>query len=775
MVKPINSGLEFSLPPSSSQIEIIGERRIPRRLHRIDNKQKALLEQAHAWAQNLSRQQKPGVNLPAEVLETIRSFHRRQMETASHVPSQVSAAEESLCNDQNEAISEPSSREAGFERDSGDDEEDIGTPIPWSQTPSPQCSPKAVQPRLISQSPSAPQSSPSQAGAHPPRFPSQSREPERHTEGQHKIDTEQLFVSQISARSPLQPTLDGTNVQKKLAFNDFPSSSLGMEEELEMVAPAAFTKHIAAANKVVGLNPTPPSAQVQVPSTFEAPNSSVTEASPKKRQERPRSISMAKVLQRAAASTKMASTSLAAARMVPPKPNPPPGFEDTQSTADSSDSIIPATRPSLSSMKPPEAKTIESTIKETPSIPRSLHLQPYMGSSPGQSQDTVYPSTQDLPRKKFTDNRPVSPRFALTSPEARPSFRSGQHSSPEMRPFSPPAPDLEPEAPFIEYSVSYPSYIGSVGDFINACISIQYLQRKRALASYQYDDFIRAWYQGYLPYIKNLDPNDTPLTAIEWYMETVEEPLCLAKIVTKENLESILTFYADEVRKFHHSSDVLVEQPPASSPTRPSPEPAPKPDFEPGPDTYREVSQPVEDEALSVVPIITRHPQRPKTVAEDHEMEVPNVPPLPSPPQRRESRTHSVYTVPSNADKHAMTHPPSTPATSKSSARKRPSGDDFVRPAPKKLASNVSLPPSDNGSVVSDHSSASRYTAQPPASGPPRSTGPFQRRRRKDQDPDAKFQRWQAFLARRKPRGSDNISIASSAPVSATPTSGQKE
>ena len=69
---------------SSSAPDLLDKTRLPGQIFRIQKKQQELLDKADSWAQYLARQPKPGVNLPIEVLENLREFHRREKQAAEH-------------------------------------------------------------------------------------------------------------------------------------------------------------------------------------------------------------------------------------------------------------------------------------------------------------------------------------------------------------------------------------------------------------------------------------------------------------------------------------------------------------------------------------------------------------------------------------------------------------------------------------------------------------------------------------------------------------------
>ncbi|UQC88233.1 uncharacterized protein CLUP02_13756 [Colletotrichum lupini] len=99
----------------------------------------------------------------------------------------------------------------------------------------------------------------------------------------------------------------------------------------------------------------------------------------------------------------------------------------------------------------------------------------------------------------------------------------------------------------------YPSFSGSVGDFVKACFTIKDLRRKRLLPKWLYDDFIRAFVDGFVPYIQTLDDDEEPLSAYQWYVEYVDRPAYQGGVVTRENLYLVFKIYHSEFKSARES------------------------------------------------------------------------------------------------------------------------------------------------------------------------------------------------------------------------------
>ncbi|KAK1981247.1 hypothetical protein LZ30DRAFT_689347 [Colletotrichum cereale] len=97
--------------------------------------------------------------------------------------------------------------------------------------------------------------------------------------------------------------------------------------------------------------------------------------------------------------------------------------------------------------------------------------------------------------------------------------------------------------PLEAFRNAYPSYSGSIGDFVKACLTIKDLRRKLLLPKWLYDDFIRAFVEGFIPYIETLDDDESPLSAYQWYVEYVDLPAFQGGVVTRENLHQVFKVY----------------------------------------------------------------------------------------------------------------------------------------------------------------------------------------------------------------------------------------
>ncbi|KAK6201757.1 hypothetical protein LQW54_009416 [Pestalotiopsis sp. IQ-011] len=267
------SGQASSQFPSTAS-ELFDATKIPRSIFGIHKKQQELLDKEDSWAQYLARQPKPGVCLPADVLGNLRQFYRCQKHAAEHAVSSLESSKDGESNSSQDAnIASQASqvpRANSIASENVSEDEDVGSKISWSSSPEPED--KITRPERSVSSHKSPKNDERTRKESVGPAPST---PSSQVHEDYNDNEVQPFMTQVPARSPpLPPTLMEAKTQQRpnpkpvAAFNDFPSSSLGVDDELEVVAPNALTVEQPAAKKSSQSNPTPPSAQVQVPYTL---------------------------------------------------------------------------------------------------------------------------------------------------------------------------------------------------------------------------------------------------------------------------------------------------------------------------------------------------------------------------------------------------------------------------------------------------------------------------------------------------------------------------
>ncbi|KAJ9151813.1 hypothetical protein NKR23_g2738 [Pleurostoma richardsiae] len=317
---------------------------------------------------------------------------------------------------------------------------------------------------------------------------------------------------------------------------------------------------------------------------------------------------------------------------------------------------------------------------------------------------------------------------------------------------------LSPETfthhPYSAYMRTYEKYEGNLKNYVRACVYLEYLQRRRWLSSFLYDDFIRA-FTNYIRYVENLDEDNQPLSAVEWYNETVDKPQYTKGIVTRHNLEGILKTYPEQVSTAYDSQEKRTLLAEAQLTGREAISPA------------LEESQPLQESGGEDT---TQAPEK----ADGNVEKVSGSPRLHSSTSihvgsdsfEEKNASDEVTEVAATQDVGTIvTQPPIV-----SPRLTQPSVDRTQRIPQTVLKTKMAPPPLPRKSVISSPADAARPPSLPAnsplASVVSRTSSTKSRRkiegperksktksRRKDEDPDARSRRFQKFLERRR-RGS---------------------
>ena len=93
--------------------------------------------------------------------------------------------------------------------------------------------------------------------------------------------------------------------------------------------------------------------------------------------------------------------------------------------------------------------------------------------------------------------------------------------------------------PYEVFTEMYPEYTetysGSLRQFIKACIYLEYLQQRRKLKESCWDELIRAFASGYIPYLNSNPPE--ALSMIEWFSDTTGPNVFEGGVITRQNLQ----------------------------------------------------------------------------------------------------------------------------------------------------------------------------------------------------------------------------------------------
>lgn len=93
-----------------------------------------------------------------------------------------------------------------------------------------------------------------------------------------------------------------------------------------------------------------------------------------------------------------------------------------------------------------------------------------------------------------------------------------------------------------QFRLSYPAYNASDRRFIKACTYLEWLKNDKRAAPHPslWDDFIRAWCDDYLTYIRNCKPGEEKMSGIDFYNEFVTDPKFTNRVITPGNLQEAL-------------------------------------------------------------------------------------------------------------------------------------------------------------------------------------------------------------------------------------------
>ncbi|KAI0203458.1 hypothetical protein F4808DRAFT_416654 [Astrocystis sublimbata] len=709
--------------PGSSPSGALDDDKIRRVLVKIPSAQKKLLD-GYSWASKLSQRTNGFINVPPEVLEQLKdSYSRRGPSLESdkagvqaHVAADGAEVDRVIPGPSGKTFSAPihdDGRGEGDDEAGDDDEEEARSEhIPWSQSPDSHRFPRDAKPREPSEEPGEERSQP--------------------------------FDTQLPKKSPLKPTLP-TSPAAQTSLPSLSQESHGLEDELEVEVPVALAYDLKPINKSAQpMLATPPSAQV-VPSTLDlslqsgsTSESARMDSQPKPQSRKPAAYKRVGNLYQGPKPT--ASSSHLHTNTEPAKDvavtavggGTDAGAESSLSTHNTSSSIVPSTADDRLRNIDSEKQTAIQDIR------------------PGQ----IPVPTANI---GFTDQHSPSAPPQLSSVQVAVTPSRKVHPpklpAPLNRPMAPPA--AAPEtwmSPFVFYTTKYPRYDGGIQDFITACIYIQ-LQVRRIRTSL-YDDFIRAWFEGYLPYVRECDEAQPPqkaLRAIEWYNDIDDDPIFTKRVVTRDNLQGILNFYPKELNRARLALGITSSQ--GSNDNLAS-------------SSLNDPSTRISSHHQMHAPSKGKEPMRNVVEIVDDEVENPTLPPVPKP---RMSAFSSSRRISDHRSSNALEGRPKqrdslTRSISESTHFKRVAATDLRSEGTKRVASvapgrgNRTL--SDSGSTTSNLSArannSSRSSVAPGHATAKRSAkateDPEERRRRK--------------LAKHfKQRMAERDSIASSAPV----------
>ncbi|KAF3057019.1 hypothetical protein GL218_06090 [Daldinia childiae] len=476
---------------------------------------------------------------------------------------------------------------------------------------------------------------------------------------------------------------------------------------------------------------TPPSAQV-VPCTYEQSEQSVM-------------LSKSKPKQRI---YKEAPEFYRPQKIRPVSAHPSLGVARSEHTV----APFPSTKSSELGGNPPSS-VIPSTV---PDVVPQRSPPTWQVNRPNSPSGDAHVSHDSIEAPDSPQTQPPSPEYNPPTPQLR--------SSPPVLPIpriaSPVISQthLVSQTPFIRYTITYPNYNGSVNDFVTACMYIQ-LQQRRIRTSL-YDDFVRAWHEGYLPYVKECDDAEPPvkaLNAIDWYNQIDDDPVFTSRIITKQNLDSTLNSYPDELSSARGLLGLSSGQ---SQGLRSTPDATllAKSHIS-SPKFTVTVDAMLSGEGQDIPAVETA-----KIASND----------VPSTTIHTSPKPNHKKIIPVNQSMGEIRPRPTKPKVlarsfSETSRYKRKSSEE-LNPSPPKRVSVNSLARLDSGSNTA---AAKPEVPENLARGSPTPSSTAERKRKYANDPKKRSESFKKFLKRRHKWEKD--SIASSAPVRNTPTSAQKE
>lgn len=335
------------------------------------------------------------------------------------------------------------------------------------------------------------------------------------------------FATQPTAvRRPVTPDVDHSS-----------SSDGGQEEDLEVEIPEAATtstplvrlpslqepqKSISGPQTVPTTNNTPPCAQPPpvIPSTIVAADQSF--AQPRRRKMRP--INFDDIADDEPRTRAMHSTS--GIRMPTTKV-----FKAMDSSATRiSSSFVPAT------MQEPHSPSSEISLSK---------------DSNGGLADLGTRNISKGPVGKESASANLSLGLEPTISNSKPTINADKdlqiaaESTTTLK-----APLVKGEDPYQHFINIYPCYEskhkGNQSLFIRACISLDYLRQNLALKSLLFDDFVGAFSDGYIDYVRAARADQEPLPALEWYNKQETDVLYNRRVLSMHNLALVHAAYPEE-------------------------------------------------------------------------------------------------------------------------------------------------------------------------------------------------------------------------------------
>ncbi|PTB65996.1 hypothetical protein BBK36DRAFT_1120724 [Trichoderma citrinoviride] len=557
--------MSLATSPAHDVAKLMGRRSIST----IPKDQKSLLERKDSWAVDQDGRQGLAT-VPKQVLQTLKeAFIRLQGETEKEDPEEEREEEE----EEEEEDDEEESAELPRPSAANDRGRQNGH-VPGST---------AVRPS------SPPPSSPEVPISSWPASPDRSRG--RVQDAMSDVDSPD--------ETPASPAhMAVSEVLSQPLFHATPNpSALSEPEDLEMELPQAQETREAPINRVATVirqavasqepaslvtslpstTDTPPCAQPQAATSSGTPKSSVVPADPahgRSRRMKP-----------------IAFSEDNSPRAAEPAANPGPFTR----------------RPSMRSLPGPNVQDAFSSSSDTPAPFEQERAQ--RNSSPPPPP----PPPHNFTRNATSQHRTYGQLDGAISREISPSRQTPMHQLYRIQ-AAVNVSISDRVAPYRAFTATYPDYTtvhsGNLLSFIQACVYLRMLQEERRMREYLYDDFIRAWSSGFLPYVRNAGPGQEPLPALEWF-NMLKGPILFNRMcVNAGNIDLVLNAYPEEASRIKAILDRSLQQPEESPESEPEllpgiemelePEPEPEPELEPQAERHHPRPPPPTREAPSL-------------------------------------------------------------------------------------------------------------------------------------------------------------------------------
>lgn len=539
---------------------LIKERFIRHKYTVIPSDQQELLSRSDAW------NTKGIPNIPPKVLQDVKKAYARRLRSATAseraTPKRIGSGRVNGPSHQKNRHAAHATEEVSTDGQetvlSGDDDDD-GEPIDWTPSPSHHRQAPARREELSTPGPSRPHA-PSSSPVRPPKRPL----PASSAAQPHSIavpsspplparQVSPVTVSQTPVKNAGRPKTSRpapvVSAKARVA-QQAPPSSLASEPDLEYQAPRAITdavdpvdralrpaQSLAPAHRVLRSTqqpaPTPPSAQepATVLCTWKEPSSS---------------------------ETRQQTVEEPAQKRRRLKESPP--SESSKAPGPDGAASLSGGRQAHISLNDSQTSTFSSAPSVIASTPAKRHSDHRLGRGPGQPLPAGFTGLEHLPTVFETDEEGYGSSRPVQLAQAG-SFDSSGRLPPN---------GSASQAPFVAFKVAYPTYKGTVRDFVCAAISIIQLQESRSLAEFLYDDYIRVWAHHYMNYVEDcVQAGRNPLRAIQWYNEYVLRPVFTKRIFTKGNITDITGRHRAEAESYRrdighlHSSPLSVRAAPS--------------------------------------------------------------------------------------------------------------------------------------------------------------------------------------------------------------------